>query len=202
MSKRKKSRTVHGRDGERDVSPTRSRSDNPIIAAVLPSLQRQQLVPVVDNFQSIPKALLRESVRLLFSNDAIREVGTLVCLALLTGDKRVIKTVRDAVKQSDHLFNRDREIVLVKHVLTYLPSLMSDERFSRTIDGRRVLDIAAIKKEIEKLSNCSNPLSNSTWSKLRKVLHLEGKLPTGAAAPAYKKSRAISRTKRRKLCNT
>jgi hypothetical protein len=176
MSKRKE--IVHGRNGEP--------ADNPIISAGRQSLQGKQLVAVTDDWESLSPALLSESVRVTFNDDAIMEIGRLVCLSLLTGDRRIIKMVRDAVKQSDHLFNRDREPVLVKDVLRYLPSLM-----------RSGLDIVAIKEEIEKRSNRGKPLQQYKWNRLRKALHLR-KLPTGAAAIGYERqSRRNSGTKQR-----
>src|SRR5438876_12352377 len=111
-------RPLHSGNGERDMT------DNPIIAAVQRSLRGKQLVPVPDDWQSLSPVLLRESVRMTFDGKALREVGTIVCLALLTGDRRIIKTVKDALKQSDHLFSRDREPVIVRHVLTYLPAVL------------------------------------------------------------------------------
>jgi hypothetical protein len=145
-----------------------SKSENPIIAAVRRSLQGKQLVPVSQNWRSEPQVLLRESVRVTFGEDAIREVGTLVCLALLTGDRRIVKAVKDAIKESDHLFNRDRESELCGHVMTYLPELWR----------RSWSDVAAIKKEIEKRSNHGKPLRQHQWNRLRRAVHLP-KLHTG-----------------------
>src|SRR5438270_8707188 len=154
-------------------------TDNPIIAAVQRSLRGKQLVPVPDDWQSLSPVLLRESVRMTFNGKALREVGTIVCLALLTGDRRIIKTVKDALKQSDHIFNRDREPVLVKHALAYLPALL-----------RRGLGIAAIKKESERRSNQGKPLQQHQWNRLRKALHLP-KLPVGRRRNPDTKRRPI-----------
>ena len=165
-------RPLHSGNGERDMT------DNPIIVAVMRSLSGKQLVPVPDDWRSIPGHILRESVRITFDGKALKEVGTIVCLALLTGDRRIIKTVKDALKQSDHLFNRDRESVLAKHVMTYLPSLWS----------QRGPDIVAIKKEIEKRSNHGKPLQPHRWNRLRRALHLP-KLPTGAPRKSDTKHR-------------
>lgn len=168
-------RPLHSGNGERDTT------DNPIIAAVQRSLRGKQLVPVVDDWRSVPGHILRESVRFTFEGKALKEVGTIVCLALLTGDRRIIKTVKDALRHADHLFNRDREPVIVKHVMTYLPVLL-----------KRGLDIAAIKKEIEKRSNHGVPLQQHRWNRLRRALHLP-KLPVGRRRnPDTKRRQSVS----------
>jgi hypothetical protein len=146
-------------------------SDNPIIAAVRRSLQGKLLVPVIDDWRSLSQAELLASVVMTFDDDAIKRVGRLICLALLTGDRRMVKVLADAIKESDHLFNRDREPELLREVLAYLPSLL-----------RRVgLDTVVIKKEIEKRSNCGSPLEQHRWNRIRKALHLP-KRPTGRPA--------------------
>jgi hypothetical protein len=153
---------------KRSPAPNKCHSDNPIIAAVLPSLQGKVLVPVAGDWENrYPSYILRESVRITFDESAITEVGRLVCLSLLTGDRRMIKTVRDALKESDHLFNRDRQPGLAKDVMTYLPSLWQSG-----------LDIVAIKKEIEKRSNDGEPLKQHQWNRLRRAIDLP-KRPTG-----------------------
>ena len=100
-------------------------------------------------------------------NDAIREIGALVVKALLTDDQQIVRTVEDALRESDHFFNRDRELVLRKKVAQYLPDLIA-----------RGLDIVAIKREIEKRSNCGNKLPQHRWNRLREAFCLI-KLPTG-----------------------
>jgi hypothetical protein len=156
-------------------------SDNPIIAAVERSLQGKRLVPVVDDWRSIPAGKLLVSVLITFDAKALKEVGAIVCLALLTGNRRILGIVEDALRESDHLFNRDREMKLARHVLTYLPQLWREHW----------RDIEAIKKEIEKRSNNGQPLQPYRWNRLRKALHLPG-LPVGR--------RGILSTRRSKLC--
>lgn len=179
MSKRKKSRVVHGRDGERD-----SLSDNPIIAAVRKSLPGRG--SVIWDVDAPPLHVLRLMITNIFRDESIREIGILIIGSLLTGDGRIVDTVGDALKKARHIFKQDRELVLRKKVVKYLPDLLG-------------LDIMAIKKEIEKRSNNGHTLQRYRWNRLSKALQLAElpKLPTGAAAPAYKrKSRRKLGTKR------
>src|SRR6266403_174455 len=154
MNRRKRPGAAHGL------------GDNPIIAAILRSLQGRRPTVILDEYEP---AKHRRAVALLFSDEAIREIGILVIESLLTGDRRMVKIVKDAIKQSDHIFNRDREPRLVKNALSYLLSL------GRGLDG---LDIVSLKKEIEKRFNNGKPLHQHQWTRLRKALRLPP-LPTG-----------------------
>jgi hypothetical protein len=99
-------------------------------------------------------------------NDASREIGALVVKALLTGDRQIERIVKDALKEANHFFHRDRELVLRKKVANILPELI-----------RRGLSPKAIRREIEKRFNCGKELQEYRWKKLSKSLLL--KLPTG-----------------------
>jgi hypothetical protein len=155
------------RNGQHDepVAPARL---NPIIAAMMRYKRGRPPTIILDGWESVPRVQLQAIVPFNFNDETIREVGSIVLLSLLTGDRRIVKTVKDAIKEADHIFNRDREPVLVKHVLKYLPSLM-----------RSGLDIVTLKKEIEKRSNQGRPLQQHQWNRIRKALRLPP-LPTGA----------------------
>jgi hypothetical protein len=142
---------------------TVSAHDNPIIAAVRRSLPRSgSFTFAVDR---PPARVLDRVIAFVFNDATIREIGVLVVKALLTGDRQIVSIVEDALRESDHIFRRDRELVLRKEVVKYLPDLIG-------------LDIVAIKREIEKRSNCGNKLPQYRWNRLRKALCLVG-LPTG-----------------------
>jgi hypothetical protein len=141
--------------------PTVPAHDNPIIAAVrrsLPGSGSSTLDP------TDPMVDLLIAVRFYAPS---YEIGVLVFKALLTGDRQIVRTVKDALRESDHIFRRDLELVLRKEVAKYLPELIGSG-----------LDIVAIKREIEKRSNCGNELPPHRWNRLRKALCL-AKLPTG-----------------------
>lgn len=136
--------------------PARS---NPIIAAVRRSM------PVggscTFDVDRPPEPVLDLMVMAIFKEATIREMGVLVLKALLTDDREIVRTVKDALRESDHIFRRDRERVLRKAVIKYLPELLHSG-----------LGIAGIKREIEKRSNCGNKLSPHRWNRLRKSLTL------------------------------
>jgi len=158
MNRRKRPGAAHGL------------GDNPIIAAVQRSLRgRRPTVIILDGYERPRSGALRQHIAFLFSDEAIREIGILVIESLLTGDRRMVKIVKDAIKQADHIFNRDREPLLVKNALSYLLSL------GRDLDG---LDVVSLKKEIEKRFNNGKPLYQHQWTRLRKALRLPP-LPTG-----------------------
>jgi hypothetical protein len=103
----------------------------------------------------------------VFKDATIREIGVLVAKALLTGDRQIVRIVKDALRESDHIFSRDRELVLRKKVVKYLPELIGSG-----------LSIVAIKREIEKRSNSGRKLQQHQWNRLRKAFCLR-ELPTG-----------------------
>jgi hypothetical protein len=138
--------------------------DNPIIAAVRRSLPGG-LTSTLD-LDRPPERTLDLLTAHVFK-DAIREIGVLVAKALLTGDRQTVGIVKDALRESDHIFSRDREPVLREKVGKCLPELMRSGR-----------SIKAIKREIEKRFNRGNELPQYRWNRLRKALSL-AELPTG-----------------------
>jgi hypothetical protein len=163
MSRRKQSGVVHGRDGERDVSPVGSRSDNQIIAVVRRGLRGHRPTVILDlDGEKPPPGSLVKMILSVFSAETLSAIGALVYESLLTGDKRMIKTLRDAIKQADHLFNRDREPVLLRQALGY----MITER------GKDWETLDELKKGIEDRFNCGNKLPQHKWNRIRKALRL------------------------------
>jgi hypothetical protein len=149
------------------------RKPNPIIAAVRRSLPGAFALAV-----DRPPDRVLDLLTAKFFNDAtIREIGVLVVKALLTKDRQIVGILKDALKESDHIFRRDRELELRKKVLKYFPDLISSG-----------LSIVAIKREIEKRSNCGNKLPQHRWNRLRKALCLV-ELPTGRPRKSGKKRR-------------
>jgi hypothetical protein len=146
--------------------------DNPIIAALRRYFPRgyhilfdvdRPLGPGLDQFIAIA------------FNGEIRESGFLVVKALLTGDRQIERIVKDAVKEANHFFHRDRELVLYKEVAKILPELI-----------HRGLNITAIKEEIEKRCNGGKELQEDRWKRLSKSLLLR-------RPPGRPKNRATKR---------
>jgi hypothetical protein len=139
--------------------------DNPIIAALRRSFPGGFNTSV--DVDRRPDRVLDRVIAWRPFNDASREIGALVVKALLTDDRQIVRIVKDALRESDHIFGRDREKVLRKKVAKILPDLI-----------RRGLDIGAIKREIEKRFNCGNKLHQHQWNRLRKGFCLT-ELPPG-----------------------
>jgi hypothetical protein len=142
---------------------TVSAHDNPIIAAVRRSLPGTFALAV----DRPPDRVLDLLITKFFNDATIREIGVLVVKALLKGDQQIVRTVKDALKESKHIFKRDRELVLLKKVLKYFP-----DRHGRG------LSVVAIKREIEKRFNHGKKLEQHQWNRLRDALSLVP-LPTG-----------------------
>jgi hypothetical protein len=160
--------------------------DNPIIAAIRRSLPGGGMF-IFDVDRPPPDRVLDLLAVALLKDATIREIGVIVAKALLTGDRQIVGIVKDALKESNHIFKRDRELILYKKVLKYWPDLHSSG-----------LSVVAIKEKIEKRFNKSKKLEQHEWNRLRIALCLP-KLPTGAAASAYDwQQRRKSDTKRRK----
>ena len=109
--------------------------------------------------------MLDPLIAFVFNDVTIREIGVLIVKALLTDDRQIVRIVKDALRESNHIFRRDREPELRKKVVKYFPDLIR-------------LDIVAIKREIEKRSNRGDKLHQHQWNRLRKALCLV-ELPTG-----------------------
>jgi hypothetical protein len=155
---------------------TVSAHDNPIIAAVRRSERASGLaLPSLDVDRPRDRVLDR-LIAWAFNDATIREIGVLVVKALLTDDRQIVRIVKDALRESNHIFKRDRELVLRKEVVKYWPDLI-----------RRGLGIVAIKREIEKRSNCGNKLPQYRWNRLRKALFL-AELPTGRPITSTRKA--------------
>jgi len=140
--------------------------DNPIIAALRRSFPGGFHI-LLDEDRLHERELNRMIASFRPFNDASREIGALVVKALLKGDRQIEGIVKDALKEANHFFHRDREPVLRKEVAKYLLELIGSG-----------LDIVAIKREIEKRSNCGNKLHPHQWSRLRNAFSLNN-LPTG-----------------------
>ena|SRR5215475_312409 len=123
---------------------------NPIIVAIQRSFPRGGTCWLdVDHHRS-PDPALDWLIANAAGDATIREIGVLILKALLLGDREIVRIVKDALKESDHLFKRDRERVLRKKVIKCFPDMASMEG----------LDIVAIKREIGNvaiaLTNCDS----------------------------------------------
>ena len=148
------------------------RKPNPIIAAMLHSFPKVGMVLLdVDRYWP-PDPKLDWLIANAVDDLTIRYVGLLVVKALLLGDRKIERTLHDALKECDHIFKRDRARVLHKEVLKILPDLMR-------IDG-----LVAKKREIEKRRG--KKLQQKEWDRLRKQLGW-GELPTGRPKKSAKK---------------
>lgn len=158
------SRVYKGEQTQKRTVPAR---DNPIIAALRRSLPGSGSFTSLLDVDRPPDRVLDPVIAFVFNDATIREIGVFVVKALLTDDRQIVRTVRDALKESNHIFRRDRELVLRKKVVKYFPDLFGSG-----------LGIVAIKREIEKRFNCGNKLPQHNWNRLRKALSLV-ELPTG-----------------------
>jgi hypothetical protein len=112
----------------------------------------------------------------------VYDVAIPILQALLTGDRRIVKTLKEAIKEADHIFRRDREQVLVRQALEY------------ALGEGRGLDVEEFKRNLEALHNNGQPFSQHRWTRLSNRLGLP-KRATGAASASYqrKPKRAISK---------
>jgi hypothetical protein len=137
-------------------------SSNPIVAAVQRLMWRRG-----DLHISAPKGMggyqpeaMRSFIDRVFDEKAQRELAALMIEALLTGDRGFTKMLNQALKESDHLFHRDREIAVLAKFAKLAWSL---PKSSRT------------KKEITKLfaqRNQGRTLDDHQWRRLRAALNL------------------------------
>ena len=166
------------------------RKPNPIIAAIECSyLKGGVFLFDVDRHRS-PNTAIDGLLANGVGDATIREIGFLVVKALLLGDWEIERTVKDALKECDHIFKRDRERVLRKKVLKELPDLFRRDPVVVGSDAwrrqREEPDIVAFKKEIEERCNCGKKLTQSQWNRLRKSMGLVA-VPVGAPKKSGKK---------------
>jgi hypothetical protein len=135
---------------------------NPIIEAVQLTLRgrRPTIIWDADDLPVGGTPELRNEILPLWPPETIIYIGILVIHSLMAGDRRIIKTVGDAIKQADHLFNRDREPVLLRQAFLYMTT------------GKDWQTPDELKKGIEKRFNCSNKLPQYKWNRIRKALRL------------------------------
>ena len=79
-------------------------------------------------------------------------------------------TVRDAIKEADHMFSRDREKVLLIPALRYMLCNWDVLLFKNRGDVHRSVD--ELKKGIEREYNNGEKLDQYRWSRLRRALGL------------------------------
>jgi hypothetical protein len=146
------------------------RKVNPILAAIELSLKSQRRTAIMDGWHKESKETQLDIIRWFFTRETIEEAGCLVLGAVLAGDKRMIAQVRDAIKAGDHLFNRDRELVLLRPALWYRLTHWDSLMLTHKGDVHRSLD--ELKKGIEAECNHGKQLGPHQWSRLRRVMGL------------------------------
>jgi hypothetical protein len=143
---------------------------NPILAAIELSLKGQRRTAIMDGWHTFPKETQLYIIRQFFTSETIYEVGALVLGSILAGDKRMIGTVRDAIKAGHHLFNRDRELVLLKPALRYMLRNWDVILFKN--GGRSQRSVDDLKAGIEQHCNRGRQLEPHQWQRLRRALGL------------------------------
>jgi len=109
-------------------------------------------------------------VRRLFTDETIYEIGWLVLGSLIAGDKQMSLTVRDAIKQFNHMFNRDRELALLEPALRYTVSNWGGLLHKNRGDIQQAVE--ELKAGIEQHCNNRKQLEPHQWQRLRQALCL------------------------------
>jgi hypothetical protein len=185
---------------QRHRNPT-AKLTNPFIAALLQFRQRpvpepppvrcrrSALVPIPLGYE--PPDPLSRLPPYPCDEELVYDVAVLTLRALLTGDPRIVKTLKEAIKETHHIYGRDRDQVLLRQALEY-----------RLREGRG-LGVEEFKRNLEARVNHGKPFQQHRWNHVRKALDLP-KLKTGTAASNYnwetrrEKLHEKRRSKRRK----
>jgi hypothetical protein len=146
------------------------RKPNPILAAIELSAQGRRRLAIMDGWHTLPREMQLDIIRQFFTSETIYEVGALVLGAILAKDRQMIVAVRDAIKAGDHLFNRDRELVLLKPALRYMLCNWDSILLKNGGDSQRSVD--ELKKGIEHDCNNKEELPQYRWSRLARALGL------------------------------
>src|SRR5262249_20166777 len=96
------------------------RKSNPIIVAAKRGLRGgHQFLAILGKWDELPPKTQRDILRGFFTDETIDEIGSLLLGALMIGDKQMAVTYKDAFRQFNHIFNRDRELTLLEPALRY-----------------------------------------------------------------------------------
>jgi hypothetical protein len=174
MSVRKRSKT---RSPKKQI-------ENPIIEAFLRFKQRNTPAPAKTiagirpgraRLLPVPLQYNPRSVLSLFSpywcDDAlIYEAGAILLSSLLVGDRKIIETLKNALKTLDRIYGRNREPVLVGKALIYMQG--EGRQYWERLDSRR------FKSGFEKQCNGDRPLEKWQWKWVRRAVELPA-IPSG-----------------------
>jgi hypothetical protein len=143
------------------------RKPNPILDAI--KFKGQGRIVILD-WHKQPKDTQLDIIRQCFTSETIYEVGALVLGAVLSDDKQFPKIVEKAIKAGNHLFNRDRELVLSKCALCYTLrkwALILDKNH-----GNMQESVEELKAGIEQHCNRGTQLEQYQWTRLSRAFGL------------------------------
>jgi len=143
------------------------RKPNPILTLIDLSLKGQRRTAIMDGWHDLSREEQLEITQMVFTRETIYAVGELVLEAVLSGDKQFPKIVQGAIKAGDHLFNRDREILLLRPALRY--TVCNWDVLLHKNRGHRQRTVDELKKGIEKHCNRGKQLETHQWSRLRRA---------------------------------
>lgn len=187
------------------------RKPNPLVVAAKRGLKGPQFLAILGKWDELRPEIQLDIVRSLFTNEAIYEIGRLVLGSLVAGDKQMALTVREAIKQSNHMFSRDRELELLKPALRY--RLCNWDVLLHKDRGDMHRAVKELKAGIEQHCNRGKQLEPHQWQRLRRALRLPKRscvrsdrkavkpvveIIDYAPAPDKKRRRRTSSTKQRK----
>lgn len=135
----------------------KSLSSNPIVAALQIALKRSGVSASIQR-GCTERAELEKIIGKVFDVEFVQQLGKMLLVALLSGDKEFSGFVKRAVKQSDSVFKRNRELAIAKDVTEYVWSLPEPLPAD-----------AELKIAVEKHCNRGKELTKHQWERLRKV---------------------------------
>jgi hypothetical protein len=136
-------------------------SANPIIKAIQGYLWKRGLrVTLLGGETSVAET--ERLINKFFGAELQQQLGKLVLVALMDGNKKFVKTVEQALKESDAVFNRHREKAIAAKVLKYVFAL--PEPWPPNKEIRRLAEL-----------HCNNgkEFEEHQWRRLRQILLLD-----------------------------
>jgi hypothetical protein len=183
LVQQEKETMFEGSSGSRGRDPV-AKLTNPFIAALLQFKQRPSRAPppgcrgrprtAMIPLGYDPSSPLDRLSPFCCDERLVYDVAIPILQALLTGDRRIVKTLKEAIKEADHIFRRDREPVLLRQALEY------------ALGEGRGLDVEEFKRNLEARVNHGKPFRQHRWTRVSKRLGLP-KRTTGAAAASYQR---------------
>jgi hypothetical protein len=146
-----------------------SKATNPIITAVRRSrIGNPKIAVMIDvpGFPQLSGEQLKQSVRIMVGQESIDEVGIIMWLLLLKGDREAAKKmISDALKEADHIFRRS-----LSRRCGVPPQDLMKQALQCIYENHGKLFKNGLKREVEERFYRGKLIPRTQWNRARKQI--------------------------------